>query len=192
MKTERNPPRATPGRTVGEYGIATETGTVRFERLLPGPIERVWAYLTESDKRAKWLASGPMELRVGGRVELTFRHADLSAHVEPTPDQYKHYGDAPSFSGRVTHCDPPRRLSFTWGEPSGESEVTFELSPQGADVLLVLTHRRLADRAAMRDVAGGWHTHLDILDDDLNGRARRPFWSTHARNEAEYKQRFAD
>ena len=40
----------------------------RLERLLPGPIERVWAYVTESDKRATWLAGGEMELRVGGKV----------------------------------------------------------------------------------------------------------------------------
>jgi len=25
-----------------DYGIITEPGTIRFERLLPGPIERVW------------------------------------------------------------------------------------------------------------------------------------------------------
>jgi uncharacterized protein YndB with AHSA1/START domain len=40
--------------------------TVRIERLLPGPVERVWAYLTESTKRATWLAAGEFDLRVGG------------------------------------------------------------------------------------------------------------------------------
>ena len=60
---------------MSEYGIVTEAGAVRFERLLPGPIERVWAYLTEPEKRGTWLAAGPMELRVGGRVELNFHHA---------------------------------------------------------------------------------------------------------------------
>ena len=49
-----------------DRGTITEAGTIRFERLLPGPIERVWAYLTESDKRAKWLAAGDMDLRPGG------------------------------------------------------------------------------------------------------------------------------
>ena len=34
-----------------KMGTSTEPGTVRLERLLPGPIERAWAYLTESDKR---------------------------------------------------------------------------------------------------------------------------------------------
>ena len=32
------------------YGVQTAPDTVRIERLLPGPIERLWAYLTESDK----------------------------------------------------------------------------------------------------------------------------------------------
>ena len=49
-----------------------EPGTVKLERLLPGPVERVWAYITESDKRAKWLAAGEFDLRVGGRVRLEF------------------------------------------------------------------------------------------------------------------------
>jgi len=68
------------------YGTFTEPGTIRFERLLPGPIERVWSYLTESKKRGKWLATGEMELRVGGNVELIFNHADLSPHTEQVPE----------------------------------------------------------------------------------------------------------
>ena len=30
-----------------------DESTVRFERILPGPIERVWSYIVESDKRRK-------------------------------------------------------------------------------------------------------------------------------------------
>ncbi|MGH7865166.1 MAG: SRPBCC family protein [Candidatus Binataceae bacterium] len=173
-----------------EYGVATELGAVRFERLLPGPIDRVWAYLTESEKRGKWLASGPMELRVGGRVELIFRHADLSPVPEPTPDRYKEHGAGHTSYGHITRCEPPRLLSFRWGEESGDnSEVTFELSARDRDVLMVLTHRRLADRAAKVSVAGGWHLHLGILVDHLNGRVPGPFWSTLALLDDEYERR---
>ena len=176
-------------QAMGEFGVVTERRTVRFQRVLPGPIERVWAYLTESEKRGKWLASGPMEQCVGGRVELNFRNSDLSPHAEPTPDKYKKYEEH-SVCGRITRCDPPRLLSYTFGgEPGEPSEVTFELTPQGQDVLLVLTHRRLGDRAAMLSVAGGWHTHLGILADQLESREPRPFWSTHAKLEAEYEKR---
>ncbi|HGE6663066.1 TPA: ATPase, partial [Serratia marcescens] len=50
-------------------------------------------------------------------------------------------------------------------------------------------HRRLANRDEMLSVAGGWHTHLDILLDRLHDRAPQPFWSTHARLEEEYRAR---
>src|SRR5215472_11665571 len=192
MKAQPHAGHNTRGRTPREYGVATGPDTIRFERLLPGPIERVWAYLTESDKRAKWMASGPMDLRVGGHVQLMFRHADLTSHPEPTPERFKKYGEAPTLSGHITACDPPRLLSFTWGEGSGDdSEVTFELFPRGRDVLLVLTHRRLPDRTAMLDVAGGWHIHLDVLVDRLNGQEPGPFWSTLEAVEAEYAKRLA-
>ena len=38
------------------YGVLTEPATLKIQRLLPGPIERVWAYLVESDLRRQWLA----------------------------------------------------------------------------------------------------------------------------------------
>ena len=175
---------------MSEYGVVTEPGTVRMERLLPGSIERVWAYLTESEKRAKWLAGGDMEMRVGGRVELKFLHANLSAEKTP-PERYKKMAGGHTSQGRVTRCDPPRVLGITWGDGAAESEVVFELSEQGKDVLLVLTHRRLASRADMVGVSGGWHAHLGILTDVLEGVAPRPFWTTHAQVAAEYETRFA-
>src|SRR5205814_4406784 len=48
-------------------GTSPEQATVRLERMLPGPIERVWAYLTDSEKRKTWFASGIFDLRVGGK-----------------------------------------------------------------------------------------------------------------------------
>jgi uncharacterized protein YndB with AHSA1/START domain len=172
------------------YGAVTDRGTIRIQRVLPGPIERVWAYLTESEKRAKWLASGPMELRTGGKLTLNFRHADLSPRKEPTPACYKQYENGVGFSGTVTRCDPPRLLSYTWAESDGSaSEVTFELTPQGENVLLMLTHRRLPDRKTMVDVAAGWHNHLDVLVDHLYGLDPQPFWTTHTRLEGVYEKR---
>ena len=176
---------------MSEFGVVTEPGTVRLERLLPGPIERVWAYLTESGKRGKWLATGEMDLRLGGSTELRFRNSELSPCREPTPERFKQYQDV-SFKGRITRFEPPRVLSYTWGESWGEdSEVTFELTPRGTDVVMVLTHRRLGDRSSMINVASGWHTHVDFLIDILNGREPPGFWSTHARLEAEYERRIA-
>lgn len=175
---------------MSKYGVFIESGTIRFERLLPGPIERVWDYLTKSEKKGKWLAYGDIEPRVGGKVELNFRHADLSPHVDPIPDKYKHMKDGTGFTGRVTAYEPPHLLSYTWSEESGEeSEVTFELSPRSEGVLLVLTHRRLGDDYDLLiSVASGWHTHLGILVDHLNDRVPTGFWKVHSQMENEYER----
>src|SRR5262245_18404599 len=36
-----------------------KVGAISFMRVLPGPIERVWAYLTEPEKRGKWFGYRP-------------------------------------------------------------------------------------------------------------------------------------
>src|SRR3954453_9082047 len=47
------------------YGRVTGPTTLKIERLLPGPLERIWGYLTDSKLRRKWLAAGTMEMKVG-------------------------------------------------------------------------------------------------------------------------------
>lgn len=170
--------------------------TLRIERLLPGPIERVWAFLTESDKRRLWLAGGEMQLHAGGRVELTFRNSELTDNDQPPPPKYAAHAGPSSLHGRILACEPPHLLAYTWGEadtggpaPQPASEVRFELSQAGAAVRLVVTHSRLPDREQMLSVAGGWHTHLGILGDRLADRTPPGFWITHTRLEAEYAKR---
>ena len=174
-----------------ELGTSPAPGEVRIERWLPGPVERIWAYLTDSEKRGKWLAPGAMEPRVGGTVEHRFHHADLS-HEKTPPPKYGAYEAGHVMYGTVLRCEPPRLLSYTWGDGDEDSEVTFELVPEdGGEVKLVVTQRRLRSREGMTSVAAGWHTHLGILLDHLEGRPPRGFWSTHGRLEAEYARRFA-
>lgn len=178
---------------MSDYGVVAEPGTVRFERILPGPIERVWDYLTDSEKRGRWFAAGTMEPRVGGKIEFRFDHASLSPHQAPTPEKFKdlekHEGGFKSYH-RVTRFDPPRFLSFTWGEEKDPSEVNFELSADGDNVRLVLVHQRLASRADMVNVAGGWHTHLAVLTERLNDRTPPAFWTLFGNIEDEYEKRF--
>jgi uncharacterized protein YndB with AHSA1/START domain len=171
---------------MGEFGELVGPGVLRIERLLPGPIERVWAFLTESEKRGKWLASGETELRVGGKVQFHFLHSSLTPHQEPIPERFKSMEHGASFEGVVTQCDPPRLLGYKWGDAG---EVTFELTPQGDKVLLVITDRR-ADATEDVGAAAGWDTHLGILEDQLAGLAPRAFWSNWLRLEVEYKRRF--
>jgi len=176
-----------------EYGTVSEIATVRFQRVLPGPIERVWEYLTDSEKRGTWLATGVMEQRPGGLVELHYHHADLTTPGDSPPAKHKHVVEKGfSFAGRVLRCEPPRLLSFTWGGvPDPNSVVTIELKPRGKDVLLTLIHRHLGDRESVVLHSTGWHTHLTVLGDRLAGAAVRPFWATFTKLEAEYEKRIS-
>jgi uncharacterized protein YndB with AHSA1/START domain len=176
---------------MSHYGERIDETTVRFERLLPGPIERVWEYLTDSDKRATWLAAGDTEQRVGGRVEMHFHNTTLSTQpdIDP-PEKYKDLPETMSFGGTVTLCEPPHRLAHTWDFEDEHSEVCYELEEAGDKVRLVLTHRKLATYDEIISVSGGWHTHLDILEDVLGGREPKAFWEAHTPLEAEYERRF--
>jgi uncharacterized protein YndB with AHSA1/START domain len=177
---------------VADFGTLLDSGVVRFERLLPGTIERVWAFLTEPEKRERWLAGGEMQLHVGGRVELRFRHADLSPVAAPTPERFAASVDGSTLHGTVTACEPPRRLAFTWGEGKERpSEVAFELEAAGDRVRLTVTHRRLGNEPAVwANVAGGWHTHLAILEERLHDRVPQPFFAAFEAVEAAYVERF--
>lgn len=156
-------------------------------RVLHAPVERVWAFLTESELRARWLAAGAMELQAGGTVELHFDHTKLSQ--EPTPAKYRDL--PPVITGRVTRCEPGKLLEFTWMESHGEhSLVLWELTTSFDDTQLAITHRNLGTRDVLLSVSAGWDAHLGILDDLLCARAQRGFWSTHARLEAEYAVHF--
>ncbi len=172
------------------YGKIIAPNTIRFERLLPGPIERVWAYLTESEKRAKWLASGAMDLHVGGETELFWLHKTLDAVQDEGPERY---AEGHRMKAKITRCDPPNVLGFSWGaRAEALSEVVFELSKQGKDVLLVLTHHRLPNQKDLLGVSGGWHTHLDVLVEHLNGRTAPAFWAKHDVLNAEYVERLRE
>jgi len=164
------------------HGEVLDQQTVRFERLLPGPIERVWSYLVEADKRAKWLCGGETELKTGGHVDMLFQNSRLSGQYRDMPEKV-------TFSGTVTRCEPPHVLAHTWDYEDTASEVRYELSEEGDHVRLVLTHSKLTGRDEMQSVCGGWHTHLDILIDVLNGVEPQPFWKVHTALEAEYAER---
>jgi uncharacterized protein YndB with AHSA1/START domain len=170
-----------------QAATVVEPGTVKVERLLPGPVERVWAYLTDSRKRATWFAGGEFDLRVGGRARLEFDHASLSSE-KVTPDKFKNVG-RPQFDGTITRLEPMRVLAYTMRFGERDSEVTFELAPRGKEVLLVITHRGMDERDLRVSVMAGWDVHTGILADVLNGVEPRPFWSTHAKMAKEYEAR---
>jgi uncharacterized protein YndB with AHSA1/START domain len=175
---------------MNEYGVLLDDSTVRFERLLPGPIERVWRYLTESDMRAQWLCGGDVETSVDGHVDMRFHNVSLSSEDDvPRPGKYREMPEKMSFTGKVTRCEPPHLLEHTWEFDDEDSVVRYELSEQDDKVILVLTHRRLETPQIVLDVSGGWHTHLNILEDVLEQRRLRPFYRMQQQYEAEYRAR---
>lgn len=174
------------------YGVIVGPGIVRFERVVPGPVERVWSFLVDADKRSQWFAFGDLEPRVGGKFVMRFEHAKLSKHQAPPPERFKDIG-TPEGTERITRFEPSKVLSFTWGgEGDGPSEVTIELTPQGDQVLLTLTHQKLADRKSMADVSGGWHPLLAVLVERLNNREPDAFWTIFAESDGVYEKLFAD
>jgi uncharacterized protein YndB with AHSA1/START domain len=129
---------------------------VRFERLLPGPMERVWDYLTSSEHLGKWLLNGTIEPREGGAVNLGDGH----------------------IRGVVTQWQPPRRLTYTWNvfSPGAypESYLTLELEPRGEQVALTLTHRPILLPEFEGRTMMGWHTFLARLLAVVEGREPEP------------------
>lgn len=170
-----------------DLGTMLDAHTVRFERLLPGPIERVWEHLTTPGCLAAWLAAATIEPRVGGRIALRF-------DVAEAPER-RDAGDL--IVGVVTRWDPPRLLAYTWNARSevearidgaAAPEVVFELSERGVHVLLVLTHRELP-AAATPKFCAGWHTHLAVLAARLAGTPPEPFLPAFRSVLPEYERR---
>lgn len=169
--------------TLDAYGTLTEPATLKLQRILPGPIERIWAYLTQSDLRRQWLAAGEMEMKVGAPFELVWRNDELT---DPPGERPSGFPEEHRMQSRILELDPPRRLAISFADAG---DVSFELEPRGDQVLLTLIHRRLPDRKTMLKVGAGWHMHLDILVARATGKEPEPFWDGWGRLKQDYERR---
>lgn len=168
------------------YGVLTEPATFTIERLLPGPIDLVWAALTDGKLRKHWLAAGEMELKAGAEFEFVWRNDELS---DPPGQRPEGFEEEYRLMSRITEIDAPHRLSFTWDD---SGDVTFALEPQGRRVLLSVIHRGLTERETLLAIAAGWHKHLDILVTRARGHEPEPFWDGWLRLRLDYERRFAE
>jgi uncharacterized protein YndB with AHSA1/START domain len=137
-----------------------EGHTVRFERIFPASVDRLWAYVTSPEGLRAWLAEGAIGPE---RVDLRFANNGSEIH------------------GAVLIWDPPRVVEFEWSggptQPYG-SRVRFELAAHDEGSRLVLIHGTVRAPAAP-DFAAGWHRHLDTLGAVSRGAepaADRPTW----------------
>ena len=169
--------------TPDSYGTISEPATLTIQRLLPGSIDRVWAYLTESDLRRQWLAAGTMEMELGSGFELVWRNNELMDDPGEAPEGF---GGEHRMAGEITELRPPYILGISWGSTGG---VTFELEPVGDMVRLTIVHRRMPDHSTALNISAGWHAHLDVLAARLGSEEPAPFWNRWSSLRAEYAQR---
>jgi uncharacterized protein YndB with AHSA1/START domain len=165
------------------YGELTNPTTLRMQRLLPGPIERVWSYLTDSDLRQQWLAAGAMSLVPGAHFELVWRNDELSASASERPAGFPEESRA---TCQVTEVVPLRLLCFSW---PGVGDVRFELEPLGDQVVLTVMHQRLPNRDMSVLVGAGWHMHCDILAARLAEQTPESFWHGWSRLRQDYERK---
>ncbi len=174
------------------FGKQIDTHTVQFVRILPGPIERIWDFLWDGDKRGQWFAKGPMPTKPGQSFEMTFKHSTLSPHQAQPPERMREM-DRTGHSSRnvLLAYEPPHRLAFTFGDEKGvPSEVEFKLSEEGDKVRLTLTHSKIPDRAFAIGVSGGWHSHLAILQYRAEGKVPPAFWDVWRQTDGVYEKRY--
>ncbi|MCG2841977.1 SRPBCC family protein [Sandaracinobacter sp. RS1-74] len=160
--------------------------SLRFERLLDAPVEKVWQFLVDPDLRGRWFMGGPTEARPGGRITMTMHHDRLSDETVPTPERYRPYLGQ-SWEERIIRCEAPHLLTIGW-EDGAAGEVTFELHAQEGKTRLILTHSGLRGRADAANFGGGWHSHLAALERRVRGEGVADFWALHAAAEAEMQR----
>ena len=156
---------------MSDLATNADRSTLTLVRHLPGPIERVWAYLTDPRFLATWFSDGIIADFVGGEVRF-----DMGA------------------TGLVTAFEAPHVLEYTWNElelsrgPISDTLVRWELTDEGNGVRLTLTHSRLPENEVVSHSAG-WHAFLHRLSACVDGRALEPIGELYARFKAEYEQR---
>lgn len=166
---------------------AIMTGPMRLEirRVLNGPIDRVWEYLTDGNLRKLWFCGGTTAAEPGGAITFAFDHRLLS--TTGPPEKYAD-SEVVDMGGQVLVVEKPTKLKFTWNEMhvDGSSTVTILLKDLGDKTELHLIHEDLVPEI-QPGVQAGWHAHLDLLLDLMNGEPVRDFWIHFNALEATYE-----
>ena len=168
---------------IDSSGTLVGPGRLRIQRLLPGPIERVWSYLVDSDLRKLWFADGEIEPVEGAPFELVWRNDERAGAQGQRP---KDVSEEHRMQSEVIVADAPRKLVIAW---ANTGNVTFELEPHGEGVLLTLTHAGFQTRSSLIGHSAGWHAHLDALEALAFEREPEAFWPHLEALRAEYGDR---
>lgn len=123
-----------------------------IERVYSAPIQKVWEAITVKEKMKEWYFDlAEFKPEVG--FEFEFTAGDNNNF------QYRHLC-------RVTKVVEGKTIAYTWRYDGyeGESEVTWELFPEGEGTKLILTHSGLEtfpplDAFKKENFVAGW-THI--------------------------------
>jgi uncharacterized protein YndB with AHSA1/START domain len=169
-------------------GSILDLHTVEFKRLLPGPIELAWDYLTKPELLKTWFADVSLEPRAGGAVTVRFGGSTCG-------------GGTAGVHGTVREFRKPHVLAFSWiqgraqpdgsGNDSFESEVRFELAERGEKVLLTLLHSRLPTDE-LSGHSAGWHAYMDNFESVVSRRGAIDFMAVFHQLHPGYEQRVAE
>jgi uncharacterized protein YndB with AHSA1/START domain len=131
--------------------------TLRMERRLGHPAEKVWRALTDPKELSQWypFRTDEVDLRIGGTI--------------PFQDE-----GGNTYQAVITELEPLRVLGFRVAEPNTpggrehDNRLRFELRDDGDGCLLIFT-QVFADRPAAASYAAGWQTCLDAMENVLAG-----------------------
>lgn len=134
--------------------------TVRRTIHIAAPVEKVWTAVTEPEHISTWF----------GRAEFTGSGVGASGTLT--------FPDNPPVPIRVEAMDPPRTVSYRWGNDAASGSTatevddhstvfTFTLEPQADGTRLTVVEsgfEHTSDPAAnLEDHRGGWNSELDKL-----------------------------
>ena len=139
-------------------------GTLRLEKTLAGPPERVFAACVEAEKLAGWW--GPSGF-TSPSMQLDVREGGLYRITMQPPD-----GGAFHLRGEFREVVPPRRLvyTFVWEEPDPDDQetvVTLTFEGAGENTRLSLDHGPFKTDARYALHERGWTECLDRLEKSL-------------------------
>ena len=144
--------------------------TIRIERILHAPPDRVFRAFLDPDLMRQWIAPDDLDIdritvdaRVDGRVEVWHSRHGMSTG---------------KFEGRFVKIDPPRELVYHWAFVGTEPEkgeyfdtlVTIQLRAEGdGQTQVTVVHERLTElrRGAPhvhQRLVPGWENCLDKLE----------------------------
>lgn len=175
---------------MSDYVHMVAPATLEIFRDLPASPERVWQYLADPELRKKWFCAGPTGSQAGEDFVMDFDHSRLSTSAPP---EDAGCGDPIVMRGTIRTFNPPHELSYDWpDEHGGATLVTIRLTAEGDGTRLHLQHSRLDNPEFRTAASAGWHAHLDLLCDLMNGQTTRDFWDHYGSLKAEYDRRNTD